>query len=202
MIYVIDKKLNAVKLTGYNLQMINAKINELGLTDYTILREMNDMNYVSRIYKVDDTVIYNNKTFWQTSAYEISNDFENHVVLDFMENQVSKELFLNEYYANATRIEKTKDGLASQIQYNRIIGGEFIDLFREECTYLTLSKYETSEAELLSKLSNVIPMLLTGTFRTANYFLNSIPRDLFLTDLRVNKYIQMLTAADAINYDH
>ena len=202
MIYVIDKKLNAVKLTGYNLQMINAKINELGLTDYTILREMNDMNYVSRIYKVDDTVIYNNKTFWQTSAYEISNDFENHVVLDFMENQVSKELFLNEYYINATRIEKTKDGLASQIQYNRIIGGEFIDLFREECTYLTLSKHETSEAELLSKLSNVIPMLLTGTFRTANYFLNSIPRDLFLTDLRVNKYIQMITAADAINYDH
>ena len=202
MIYVIDKKLNAVKLTGYNLQMINAKINELGLTDYTILREMNDMNYVSRIYKVDDTVIYNNKTFWQTSAYEISNDFENHVVLDFMENQVSKELFLNEYYTNATRIEKTKDGLASQIQYNRIIGGEFIDLFREECTYLTLSKHETSEAELLSKLSNVIPMLLTGTFRAANYFLNSIPRDLFLTDLRVNKYIQMLTAADAINYDH
>lgn len=202
MIYVIDKKLNAVKLTGYNLQTINAKINELGLTDCTILREMNDMNYVSRIYKVDDTVIYNNKTFWQTSAYEISNDFENHVVLDFMENQVSKELFLNEYYTNATRIEKTKDGLASQIQYNRIIGGEFIDLFREECTCLTLSKYETSEAELLSKLSNVIPMLLTGTFRTANYFLNSIPRDLFLTDLRVNKYIQMLTAADAINYDH
>jgi hypothetical protein len=54
----------------------------------------------------------------------------------------------------------------------------------------------------LPKLSNVIPMLMTGTFRTAIYFLTNITRDGFLTDERLNKYIQMLSAADAIDYDH
>lgn len=202
MIYVIDKDLSIVKITGHDLQMVKSRITELGLTNYVILKELADMNYVSRIYKVDDTIIYNNKVFWQTTANEIANDFENHTVIDFMENQVTKEQFMNEYYTNATRIEKTKDGLASQIQYNRIVGGEFIDLFREECTVLTLSKFGTSEAALLSKLSNVIPMLITGTFRTAIYFLTNITRDGFLTNERVNKYIQMLSAADAIDYDH
>lgn len=202
MIYVIDKDLSIVKITGYDLQMVKSKIAELGLTNYVILKELADMNYVSRIYKVDDTIIYNNKVFWQTTANEIANDFENHTVIDFLENQVTKEQFMNEYYTNATRIEKTKDGLASQIQYNRIVGGEFIDLFREECTVLTLSKFGTSEAALLSKLSNVIPMLITGTFRTAIYFLTNITRDEFLTDERLNKYIQMLSAADSIDYDH
>ena len=202
MIYVVDKDLSIVKLTGYDIQIVKSKIAELGLTNYVILKELADMNYVSRIYKVDDTIIYNNKVFWQTTANEIANDFENHTVIDFMENQVTKEQFMNEYYMNATRIEKTKDGLASQIQYNRIVGGEFIDLFREECTYLTLAKYGTSEAALLTKLSNVIPMLMTGTFRTAIYFLTNITRDGFLTDERLNKYIQMLSTADAIDYDH
>jgi hypothetical protein len=202
MIYVIDKDLSIVKITGYDLQMVKSRITELGLTNYVILKELADMNYVSRIYKVDDTIIYNNKVFWQTTASEIANDFENHTVIDFMENQVTKEQFMNEYYTNATRIEKTKDGIASQIQYNRIVGGEFIDLFREECTTLTLSKFGTSEAALLSKLSNVIPMLITGTFRTAIYFLTNITKDEFLTNERVNKYIQMLSAADAIDYDH
>lgn len=202
MIYVVDKDLNTVKLTGYNLQMVKSKIDELGLTNYIILKELADMNYVSRIYKVDNTIIYNNKIFWQINAFEIANDFENHTVIDFMENQVTKEQFMNEYYMNASRIERTKDSLASQIQYNRIVGGEFIDLFREECTYLTLAKYGTSEAALMTKLSNVIPMLITGTFRTAIYFLTSITRDGFLTDERIDKYIQMLSAADAINYDY
>lgn len=202
MIYVIDKDLSIVKITGYDLQMVKSRITELGLTNYVILKELADMNYVSRIYKVDDTIIYNNKVFWQTTANEIANDFENHTVIDFMENQVTKEQFMNEYYTNATRIEKTKDGLASQIQYNRIVGGEFIDLFREECTVLTLSKFGTNEAALLSKLSNVIPMLITGTFRTAIYFLTNITKDEFLTNERVNKYIQMLSVADAIDYDH
>lgn len=202
MIYVIDKDLSIVKITGYDLQMVKSRITELGLTNYVILKELADMNYVSRIYKVDDTIIYNNKVFWQTTASEIANDFENHTVIDFMENQVTKEQFMNEYYTNATRVEKTKDGIASQIQYNRIVGGEFIDLFREECTTLTLSKFGTSEAALLSKLSNVIPMLITGTFRTAIYFLTNITKDEFLTNERVNKYIQMLSAADAIDYDH
>lgn len=202
MIYVIDKDLSIVKITGYDLQMVKSRITELGLTNYVILKELADMNYVSRIYKVDDTIIYNNKVFWQTTAYEIANDFENHTVIDFMENQVTKEQFMNEYYTNATRIEKTKDGLASQIQYNRIVGGEFIDLFREECTTLTLLKFGTSEAALITKLSNVIPMLITGTFKTAIYFLTNITRDAFLTDERLNKYIQMLSAADAIDYDH
>lgn len=202
MIYVIDKDLSIVKITGYDLQMVKSRITELGLTNYVILKELADMNYVSRIYKVDDTIIYNNKVFWQTTANEIANDFENHTVIDFMENQVTKEQFMNEYYTNATRIEKTKDGLASQIQYNRIVGGEFIDLFREECTTLTLSKFGTSEAVLLSKLSNVIPMLITGTFRTAIYFLTNITKDEFLTNERVNKYIQMLSVADAIDYDN
>lgn len=202
MIYVIDKDLSIVKITGYDLQMVKSRITELGLTNYVILKELADMNYVSRIYKVDDIVIYNNKVFWQTTASKIANDFENHTVIDFMENQVTKEQFLNEYHTNATRIEKTKDGIASQIQYNRVVGGEFIDLFREECTKLTLSKYATSEAALLSKLSNVIPMLLTGTFRTAVYFLSNITRDAYLTDDRINKYIQMLSVADSIDYDH
>jgi hypothetical protein len=63
-------------------------------------------------------------------------------------------------------------------------------------------KRTLSEAALLIKLSNVIPMLMTGTFRTAIYFLTNITRDGFLTDERLNKYIQMLSAADAIDYDH
>lgn len=33
-------------------------------------------------------------------------------------------------------------------------------------------------------------------------FLANITRDAFLTDERINKYIQMLSAADAIDYDH
>lgn len=45
-------------------------------------------------------------------------------------------------------------------------------------------------------------MLITGTFRTAIYFLTNITKDEFLTNERVNKYIQMLSAADAIDYDH
>ena len=201
MIYVIDKKVNKVKLTGYNLQVINDSIKQVGLTNYTILREIADMNYVSRIYKVDDSIIYNNTTFWQTSASDILSDFDNHIVLDFLDNQVTQKEFENEFYNNATRIENTKDSIASQIQYNRIIGGEFIDLFREECVVLGLKNYNTNETELMTKLGTLVPILMTGTFKTAELILSELERDDYLTDERINKYIEMLTAADAITYE-
>lgn len=135
------------------------------------------------------------------TAGEIVNDFENHVILDFMDNQVTKEQFVNEYYTNASRIENTKDSIASQIQYNRIVGGEFIDLFREECVINGLKNYNTSEAALMMKLGNIVTILMAGVFNTAILMLTTIERDGYLTDERINKYIKMLSAADAIDYE-
>jgi hypothetical protein len=203
MIYVIDKDLSIVKLTGYDLEKVKAAIQELGLTNYEILTEINTMNYVSRIYKVDNIVIYNNPSFWKTNAQNIINDYSNHIVVDFLEKPVGLDQFKNEYYNNATRIEITKEGIAAQIQYNRIIGGEFIDIFREECIVYDAQALGMNEAAIMTKVKDMVDLLIAGAFHSAVDFLNYLKTnpDEFLTIERISKYIVMLESADSITYN-
>ena len=53
----------------------------------------------------------------------------------------------------------------------------------------------------MAKLGTLVPILMTGTFKTAMLILDSLERDDYLTDERINKYIKMLSAADVIDYE-
>ena len=71
-------------------------------------------------------------------------------------------------------------------------------IFREECVKTDFTT--TTPLAIATKLSSVIGLVNTGSFREANQILKTIEVDAFLTTERLNKYIEMLDAADAIEY--
>ena len=200
MIFIIKKSNWMMQGQFGNLKLAKDWLEKTGLneSDFYITQDF-DMKYISRIVYVDGKCIYNNKQFWTTDVYKdnILENYEEHEVEDFLGQPVDKYRFEVELNTNLTRLNSI-DGLAGEINYNMDIGFEFIALFREECVKTDFKGI--TPLEIAQKLSPVIGLVQTGSFREAKVILQSIETDEFLTEERLQKYIDMMDAADAIEY--
>ena len=196
--YAVNKKTNLLTHTAASLALIKARMQELGEKeeDFYILQDI-DMKYISRVVYVDGECVYNNKDFWTKEAPTVLENFNEHEVKDFMGKAVDFYRFTTEYNSNTSRISAI-DGVAGEVDYNITVGNEFISLFREECIF---TDFETvTPLEIAQKLLTVISLVQTGSFREAKMVLKNIEPDAFLTEERIQKYEDMLDAADAITY--
>lgn len=197
-IYAVDKSTNKLKYTADSLALMKQVISdaERQENEFYILGDI-DMKFVSRITYVDSECVYNKKSFWFEAAKDILDNYEEHEVLDFLGQPVSKLRFDTEFNSNSSRIAAI-DGLAGEIAYNIEVGNEFIALFREECVKTDFKGI--TPLEIGVKLAPVISLVQTGSFREAKQVLQSMETDPFLTEERMAKYIAMMDAADAIEY--
>lgn len=197
--YAVDKQTNLVKYSAGNLYLLHHVFDlyKDDINNYTILEE-SGMKVVSRIVYVDGKCVYNSKSFWLSdSPSEILNDYGSHKVLDFLGNPVNDLRFKIEMDNNQSRLAAIEDR-SGQVVYNIEIGQEMIALFREECI---VTDFKTiSPLEIANKLASVYSLVLTGSFREAGYLFSQIEEDEFLTTERKQKYIDMLAAADVIEY--
>ena len=167
--------------------------------DLIISKEL-EMRVISRIINVDGNCIYKNKDFW-TQDLSVLNDilenYDKHEVIDFLGQPVDKSRFELEWYNNRDALAQI-DCLAGEVEYNITVGNEFISLFREECVKTDFKGI--TPLEIGMKLAPVISLVQTGSFREAKQVLQSMETDPFLTEERMEKYIAMMDAADAIEY--
>ena len=201
MLYAIGKEDNKIHFACSNKQNLDIMLKNAGkdIKDYLILQEF-DMRYISRITYVDGNCVYNNKEYWTKTAVENPFTLENyseHEVLDFLGNPVTYDRYIDEYNNNLNRLS-VLDGIAGEVEYNIIVGNEFIALFREECVKTDFKGITPLEIGI--KLSPVISLVQTGSFREAKQVLQTIETDPFLTEERIAKYIAMMESADAIEY--
>lgn len=205
MIYVL--RLSDNKLMGKLANVIEANeyiVNDLhdDIHNYTYLTDIAS-SVISRIVYVDGACVYNSKTFWNQDFNEFLEHYDEHDVSDICGRSVIKNRFMAELLSNVNRIGKI-DGRPGQITYNMEVGKEFVSLFREECILTKFTKEsDTSPMIIFEKLTPVIAMLDAGAFREAKQYLQGYRakiKDDFLTDERIDKYIAMLDAADAIEY--
>lgn len=167
--------------------------------DLIISKEL-EMRVVSRITFVDGNCVYKNKEYWSQDfsvLYDILENYDKHVVIDFLGQPVDKSRFELEWYNNRDALARI-DGLAGEVEYNMTVGNEFISLFREECVKTDFKGITPLEIGI--KLAPVISLVQTGSFREAKQVLQTIETDPFLTTERITKYIDMMDAADAIEY--
>ncbi len=205
MYFLYSKNKNSIILTAAKVKIITDYLenNNLDVNQYEILTRYDEMkNYISRIVYVEKdgvkTCIYNNKNFWTTTVFDVLNDFENYKLYDFLDNEVTNKKRLEiEADKNYTRVSAI-DGLAGEVEYNITVGNEFISLFREECVKTDFKTI--TPLQIAQKLSAVIGLVQTGSFREAKQVLQTIENDDFLTPERVSKYIAMMESADAIEY--
>ena len=201
MLYAIRKVDNTVHFKCPNKQNLDIMLKNAGkdIKDYLILQEF-DMKYVSRITYVDGKCVYNNREYWTKTAVENPLTLENyseHEVFDFLGNPVTYDRYIDELNNNVNRLV-VLDGLAGEVEYNITVGNEFIALFREECVKTDFKSI--TPLEIAQKLSSVIGLVQTGSFREAKQVLQTIENDDFLTPERIQKYIAMMEAADVIEY--
>ena len=196
--YAINKQTEKLAFVSGSLLLLKEAIKADGKTeqDFIITKDI-DMKYISRIVYVDGECVYNNKNFWMNTAPTLIENFDEHEVLDFMEKPIDLDRFKTEYYSNSSRISNI-DGVAGEVDYNITIGNEFISLFREECIFTDFES--VTPLEIAQKLLTVISLVQTGSFREAKMILNDVEPDAFLTLERIQKYENMLDAADAITY--
>lgn len=196
--YAINKETEKLAFVSGSLLLLKEAIKADGKTEQDfIITEDIDMKYISRIVYVDGVCVYNNKDFWVNTAPTLIENFDEHEVLDFMNKPVDLDRFNTEYNSNASRISNI-DGVAGEVDYNITIGNEFISLFREECIFTDFES--VTPLEIAQKLMSVISLVQTGSFREAKMVLKTIENDAFLTPERIQKYEDMLDAADAITY--
>lgn len=206
MIYVLNKE--NFKFIGRfdNMKFAKEMLNKEGITeDDCIFTEDIGMKYVSRIVEVDGKVVYMNKDWWTNEAPSIIEDYENHKVYDFIEvskpeaerKMVSLDRFKRELYQNIDRINAI-DGVAGEVDYNISVGSDFISLFREMCVITVFE--EITPLQIAEKTANVIPLILTGSFKEAIVLIQHLDVDEFLTQERLNLFINMLKSADSIDY--
>lgn len=161
------------------------------------------MEAVSRIVYVDGKCVYKSPKFWTQNFANFKNNYQSHKVVDILGQDVALDRFTLEDDQNKKAIFRI-DGRPGQISYNMEVGKEFVSLFREECILTKFTKEsDTSPMIIFEKLTPVIAMLDAGAFREAKQFLQGYRaqlKDDFLTDERIDKYIAMLDAADAIEY--
>lgn len=196
--YAVNKQTGMLTHNTSNLASLKTRMEELGENeqDFYILQDV-DMKYISRIVYVDGECVYNNKDYWSKSAQSIIEEYNEHEVLDFMGLPVDYYRFVTEMNSNASRIAAI-DGIAGEVEYNITVGNEFISLFREECVKTDFKTI--TPLQIAQKLSAVIGLVQTGSFREAKQVLQTIENDDFLTPERVSKYIAMMESADAIEY--
>lgn len=200
-IYAFNKTTNILeyKCSNKNVLDIILKQNKKDIKDYDLLQEF-DMKYVSRITYVDGACVYNNKEYWTKTAVQnplTPENYSEHEVLDFMELPVTYDRYIDEFNNNINRLS-VLDGVAGEVEYNITVGNEFISLFREECVKTDFKTI--TPLQIAQKLSAVIGLVQTGSFREAKQVLQTIENDDFLTPERVSKYIAMMESADAIEY--
>lgn len=206
MVYIFLKDTSA--LCGKFKNIIDAKdfiINELHKDpdSFTFLQDMSN-HIISRTTYVDGECVYNKVSFWNQDLRAFLATYELHDVTDFMGLPITKTRFENEWISNSNKIGLI-DGRPGQITYNIAIGNEFISLFREECIVTDFSKYDTTPLKISEKLYPVIGLVQTGSFREAKLMLLQLMQtpgftDKFLSIERLTKYVNMLDAADAIEY--
>lgn len=197
-VYAVNKETNRLEFIAANLFLVKKAIEEAHKTEsaYHILGDI-DMKYVSRIVYVDGNCVYNNCDFWLNRGSEILEDYESHDVRDILGNQVQKVRYETELNSNINRIVNI-DGRPGEVTYNIEVANEMIALFKEECI-LTDFKGITP-LEIAAKLAQAYTLVLTGSFREAKTIFQALETDPFLTAERKQKYIDMLDAADAIEY--
>lgn len=196
--YALDKATREIAYQSASLFMLKdaIKYDNRDEADF-IFTEDTDMKYLSRVVYVDDQCIYNNKDFWTNSAADIIENYDEHTVLDFLGKPVDKVRFEVEYNSNASRIAAI-DGVAGEVDYNIEVANEMIALFKEECI---LTKFiGITPLEIAEKLAPAYTLVLTGSFREAKVVFQALDTDPFLTEERKQKYIDMLDAADSIEY--
>lgn len=210
MIYLVEKK--AWKMYGVYDNFFDAKAyiekNKLNLDNFFVLTEFG-VKYVNRITYVDGQCVYNNKKFWTGDLSDLFNNYENHSVKSFLDDSpikgpevITKERFISEYNNMMNKLNNI-DGRPGQMAFNIMVGDEFISLFREECI---LTEFTTvSPLQISDKLDPVISKVKTGSFREAKYKIKELMAqdgfmDEFLTAKRLQKYMDMLDAADIIEY--
>lgn len=201
MLYAIGKEDRRIHYTCPNKQNLDIMLANAhdNISNYIILQEF-DMKYVSRITYVDGKCVYNNREYWTKTAAENPLTLENyseHEVLDFLGNPVTYDRYIDELNNNVNRLV-VLDGIAGEVEYNITVGNEFISLFREECVKTDFKGI--TPLEIGMKLAPVISLVQTGSFREAKQVLQTMETDPFLTEERMEKYIAMMDAADAIEY--
>lgn len=149
------------------------------------------------------TCIYNNTKWFIENAENVMTNYESYKVIDILGKEIGLDRFGKEFNLIKDRLASI-DGRPGQIKYDMEVGQEFVSLFREECILTKFTKESnTSPMIIFSKLATVISMLSAGAFREARQWLQSYRntiKDDFLTDERIDKYIDMLNSADAIEY--
>ena len=196
--YALDKTTREIAYQSASLFMLKdaIKYDNRDEADF-IFTEDTDMKYLSRVVYVDDQCIYNNRDFWMNSAADIIENYDEHTVLDFLGKPVDKVRFEVEYNSNSSRIAAI-DGVAGEVDYNMEVANEMIALFKEECI---LTKFVgITPLEIAEKLAPAYTLVLTGSFREAKAIFQALDTDPFLTEERKQKYIDMLDAADSIEY--
>lgn len=196
--YAVNKQTEKLVHTAASLALLKARMEELSENeqDFYILQDV-DMKYISRIVYVDGECVYNNKEFWSKTAPSIIEEFNEHEILDFMGLPVDYYRFVTEMNSNASRIAAI-DGRAGEVCYNIEVGNEMIALFKEECI---LTDFQSiTPLQIADKLSNIFPLILTGSFREAKTLFLALETDPFITEERKQKYIAMLDSADSIEY--
>ena len=184
-----------------NLKLAKRRIAELGKaeSDFYITEDLS-MDYISTITTVDGEIIYNNPKFWTSTVYEkgILDNYADHTVLDYEGHPVSKERFLTELNSNITRISAI-DGEPGEMLYNKKVGDEFIQLVRTDFKHTPLSEYNA--LNFADDMSDVSAMVIMGCPREASWVLMATGPNEFMTEERKEKFIKMLEAYDASNYD-
>ncbi len=207
MIFLIDKTTEKLLGVFANMEYTTQFLKERGrdADSCYVLTEMPIMKYVNRIAYVDGKCVYNNKEFWSSDLSKFIAEYDKHDVQTILGDKetVNQARFISEYHNMINKINAI-DGRAGQIEYNMQVGKEFVSLFREECILTKFTKEsDTSPMIIFEKLTPVIAMLDAGAFREAKQYLQGYRakiKDDFLTDERIDKYIAMLDAADAIEY--
>lgn len=196
--YAVNKQTEKLVHTAASLALLKARMEELSENeqDFYILQDI-DMKYISRVVYVDGVCVYNNKDFWTKEAPSIIENYNEHEVLDFMGKPVDYFRFTTELNSNTSRIAAI-DGRAGEVCYNIEVGNEMIALFKEECI---LTDFQSiTPLQIADKLSNIFPLILTGSFREAKTLFLALETDPFITEERKQKYIAMLDSADSIEY--
>lgn len=196
--YAINKQTEKLAFVSGSLLLLKEAIKADGKTEQDfIITEDIDMKHISRIVYVDGECVYNNKNFWINTAPTLIENFGEHEVLDFMSKPVDLDRFKTEYYSNSSRISNI-DGRAGEVEYNIEVGNEMISLFKEECI---VTDFKTiTPMDIANKLTSAYSLVMTGSFREAKYIFSQLEPDEFLTVERIQKYMAMLDAADAIEY--
>ena len=197
--YAVNKETNMVKYSADNLYLLQHVFDlyKDDIHNYRILEE-SGMRVVSRIVYVDGECIYNSKSFWLSDTpAQILENYGEHEVIDFLGNTIDELRFKIEKDNNQSRLAAIEDR-AGEVCYNIEVGNEMIALFKEECI---LTDFQgITPLQIAAKLGNIFPLILTGSFREAKTLFLALETDPFITEERKQKYINMLDAADAIEY--